>query len=113
MSSVLAIGLVFGSLGCTRAVAAPDCWGVTALNSSNKKVVRITCSNPNTPGTAPNYACSFEWRVRTVDSAAHTLRGNFVSIRGENNALKYEEYRIDGKDIDDEAEGISISCHAQ
>jgi hypothetical protein len=112
MKSICAVVVAFLSLGCNCAFAAPDCWGVTALNAVNKKVLRITCSNPNTPGTAPSYACSFIWKVRTVDGVGHTVQANFSSLRGESNALKYEESRVQGKDIDDEIEGISISCRA-
>ncbi|SRR6266404_2872177 len=93
--------------------AAPNCWGVEALNAQNKKIVRITCSDDHAAGSAAQYACSFTWKIRTVDGVVRTLTGNFTSVRNETNALKYEESKIDGKDIDDEAEGISMSCQAQ
>jgi hypothetical protein len=112
MKSIYALAVVFLSLGWSSAFAAPDCWGVTALNAANKKVLRITCSNPNTPGTAPSYSCSFTWKVRTVDGVVHTVQANFTSVRGESNVLKYDEFRVQGKDIDDEVEGILVSCGA-
>jgi hypothetical protein len=93
--------------------AAPNCWGVEALNPQNKKVIRITCSDDHAPGTAPQYACTFNWKIKTVDGAVHNVTGNFTVVRNESDVLKYEESRIEGKDIDDEVEGISISCHAQ
>ena len=87
--------------------AVPNCWGVEALNPQNKKIIRITCSDDKAP------ACSFAWKIKTVDGVVHNVTGSFTSARNETNVLKYEESRIEGKDIDDEVEGISMSCHAQ
>jgi hypothetical protein len=97
-----------------QAAAAPDCWGVIALNNLNQKVARITCSDDGAPGSANSYACSFSWKVRGATGTVETWSSNFTCVRGEQNALKYENSRLmDGSQLDDEVDGVSIPCNAQ
>lgn len=97
-----------------QAAAAPDCWGVIALNNANQKVARLTCSDDGAPGSANSYACKFSWKVRGTTGTTETWSANFTSGRGEKNVLKYENSRLtDGSQLDDQTDGISISCNAQ
>jgi hypothetical protein len=97
-----------------QAAAAPDCWGVIALNNLNQKVARITCSDDGAPGSAASYACSFSWKVRGVSGTVETWTGNFTCNRGEQNAFKYDNgHLMDGSQLDDQVDGVSISCNAQ
>jgi hypothetical protein len=102
--------LALVSFGCSAAFAAPDCRGVLAKNAADKKVARITCSNPNTPGTAATYTCTYQWKMRAVDGVVRPLKGEFALGKGEANVVKFEDYRVDGHEIDDEVEGVSVSC---
>jgi hypothetical protein len=98
-----------------EAHATPDCWGVIALNAAQEKTARITCSDDNAPGSAASYKCSFTWKMKAKGSGQiFTLSGSFVSGRGDSNVVRYKESRLsDGSQIDDEADGMSMSCAAQ
>jgi hypothetical protein len=95
--------------------AVPDCWGVIALNAAQEKTARITCSDDRAPGSAASYKCSFTWKMKAKGSGQiFTLSGSFVSGRGDSKVVRYEESRLsDGSQIDDEADGMSMSCAAQ
>ncbi|MET4072472.1 hypothetical protein ABID58_007301 [Bradyrhizobium sp. S3.2.6] len=98
-----------------EARATPDCWGVIALNAAKEKTARITCSDDKAPGSAASYKCSFTWKMKAKGSGQiFTLSGSFVSGKGDSNVVRYEESRLsDGSQIDDEADGMSMSCAAQ
>lgn len=112
MNRILVLVSLPAMLLATQASAVPDCNGVLALNAAGKKVVRITCRDDQAPGTAQTYQCSWKWDVRTKDGVVHPLKGSFSVTRGEPKTVKYEDSRVDGQDIDDETDGISVSCAA-
>ena len=114
MRTALSLSLLLVGAIYDQAAAAPDCWGVIALNNLNQKVARITCSDDRAPGSANSYACSFSWKVRGATGTVETWSSNFTCVRGEQNALKYENSRLmDGSQLDDEVDGVSIPCNAQ
>jgi hypothetical protein len=114
MRSALSLCLLLAGAICNPAAAAPDCWGVIALNNLKQKVARITCSDDGAPGSATSYACTFSWKVRGVTGTAETWSGNFRCTRGEKNVLKYDNNRLaDGSQLDDQTDGVLISCDAQ
>jgi hypothetical protein len=99
---------------CDTAAAAPDCWGVIALDASNQKVARITCSDDGAPGSAGSYQCSFTWNVRGTSGFTEPWSGTFVSSRGDKNVVRYENGNLsDGSRLDDQVDGVSILCTAQ
>jgi hypothetical protein len=55
MRGVLILCFILADAIYDQAAAAPNFWGVIALNSSNQKVARITCSDDGAPGSAASY----------------------------------------------------------
>lgn len=114
MRATLSLCFLVAGATLDRAAAAPDCWGVIALNNQSQKVARITCSDDGAPGSANSYACKFSWKVRGVTGTVETWSSNFTSVRGEKNAVKYENNRLmDGSQLDDQVDGVEIPCSAQ
>ncbi len=114
MRAALSLCFVLAGAAYDQAMAVPDCWGVIALNNANQKVARITCSDDGAPGTAGSYQCTFSWKVRGTSGFVETWGGSFISSRGDHNVVRYENGNLsDGSKLDDQVDGMSMSCQAQ
>jgi hypothetical protein len=114
MRIVLSLCFVLACALYDQAEAAPNCWGVIALDNTNQKVARITCSDDGAPGSAGSYQCGFTWKVRGTSGFVETWSGTFISSRGDQNVVRYENGNLtDGSKLDDQVDGVSILCNAQ